>query len=90
MARSLRKPPYIAAPLLRAIRGAKSSGSRKAIRCWKRGSTIVPDMVGMTFAVHDGMRFIPVVVTEEMIGHKLGEFARTRKCGGHAGDKKGK
>jgi small subunit ribosomal protein S19 len=69
---------------------AKESNSRKVIKTWSRRSDIVPDMIGLTFAVHNGKKFIPVFVTENMVGHKFGEFSPTRTYYGHAGDKKGK
>lgn len=72
------------------VQKAKETSSRKVIKTWSRRSDVVPDMIGMTFAVHNGKKFIPVFVTENMVGHKLGEFSPTRTFYGHAGDKKGK
>jgi small subunit ribosomal protein S19 len=76
--------------LLSKVREAQGTGSRKVIQTWSRRSTIIPEMVGITFAVHNGKKFIPVFVTENMVGHKLGEFSPTRTFYGHAGDKKAK
>ncbi|MBI4798826.1 MAG: 30S ribosomal protein S19 [Desulfarculus sp.] len=90
MPRSLRKGPFIDEPLSRKVEQAQSTGSRKVIKTWSRRSTIMPDFVGLTFAVHNGKKFIPVFVTENMVGHKMGEFAPTRAFFSHAGDKKGK
>ncbi|MBI4774483.1 MAG: 30S ribosomal protein S19 [Deltaproteobacteria bacterium] len=90
MPRSLKKGPFIDQNLaIKAIR-AKETSSRKVIQTWSRRSTIIPDFIGLTFAVHNGKKFIPVFVTENMVGHKLGEFAPTRTFYGHAGDKKTK
>jgi small subunit ribosomal protein S19 len=88
MARSLRKGPYIEPKLLKKALAAQQSQSRKVIKTWSRRSTIVPDLVGLTLAVHNGKKFIPVFVSEDMVGHKLGEFAPTRTFYGHSGDKK--
>ncbi|MCB2187781.1 MAG: 30S ribosomal protein S19 [Deltaproteobacteria bacterium] len=90
MPRSLRKGPFVDQPLSRKVDQAQDTGSRKVIKTWSRRSTIMPEFVGLTFAVHNGKKFIPVFVTENMVGHKLGEFAPTRTFFGHAGDKKGK
>ena len=90
MPRSLRKGPFIDEPLAHKVEQAQSTGSRKVIKTWSRRSTIMPDFVGLTFAVHNGKKFIPVFVTENMVGHKMGEFAPTRAFFSHAGDKKGK
>lgn len=90
MARSIKKGPFVDAHLVEKVNSAKETGSRKVIKTWSRRSDILPDMVGLTFAVHNGRKFIPVFVTENMVGHKLGEFAPTRTFYGHAGDKKGK
>ena len=90
MARSVKKGPFIDGPLLKKIRAARESGSNRVIKTWSRRSTISPDMIGLTFAVHNGKQFVPVYVTEQMIGHKLGEFSPTRTFRGHAGDRKGK
>ncbi len=90
MPRSLRKGPFVDEHLAKKVQQAQAAGSRKVIKTWSRRSTIMPDFVGLTFAVHNGKKFIPVFVTENMVGHKLGEFAPTRTFFGHAGDKKGK
>ena len=90
MPRSLKKGPYIAPHLLKKVLGATQSTSNKVIKTWSRRSTIFPEMVGITFAVHNGKKFIPVFVTENMVGHKLGEFSPTRTFWGHAGDKRSK
>ena len=90
MPRSLKKGPYIAQELLKKVVGAQESNSKKVIKTWSRRSTIFPEMVGVTFAVHNGKKFVPVFVSENMVGHKLGEFAPTRTFYGHAGDKKSK
>ena len=89
MARSVRKGPFIDHHLLNKIETANESGDKKVIKTWSRRSTIIPDAVGLTFAVHNGKKFVPVYVNENMIGHKFGEFALTRTYTGH-GDKKGK
>jgi small subunit ribosomal protein S19 len=88
MSRSLKKGAYIEAKLLKKVLAAQESMSRKVIKTWSRRSTIVPDLVGLTLAVHNGKKFVPVFVSEDMVGHKLGEFAPTRTFYGHAGDKK--
>jgi small subunit ribosomal protein S19 len=88
MPRSVRKGPFVDEHLLIKVQQAQDTGSRKVIQTWSRRSTIIPEMVGLTFAVHNGKKFIPVFVTENMVGHKLGEFAPTRTFYGHAGDKK--
>lgn len=85
--RSLRKGPYVFWKLLKK---AEDNSSNKVIKTWSRRSTIVPEFVGQTFAVHNGKKFVPVFVTENMVGHKLGEFAATRTFHAHAGDKKSK
>jgi small subunit ribosomal protein S19 len=90
MSRSLKKGPFIDEHLSEKVAAANASGSRKVIKTWSRRSTIMPDFVGFTFAVHNGKKFIPVFVTENMVGHKLGEFAPSRTFFAHAGDKKGK
>ena len=90
MPRSLKKGPYIEPKLMRKINVAQESRSNAVIKTWSRRSTIVPDMVGLTLAVHNGKKFIPVFVTENMVGHKLGEFSPTRTFYGHAGDRKSK
>jgi len=83
MARSLKKGPFIDEHLLRKVKVAIQTGERKVIQTWSRRSMISPDMVGLTFAVHNGKKFIPVFITENMVGHKLGEFAPTRTFRGH-------
>ena len=88
MARSIKKGPFVDGHLARKIEETQSSGSKKVIKTWSRRSTIVPESVGLTFAVHNGRKFVPVFVTENMVGHKLGEFAPTRTFHGHTGDKK--
>ncbi len=88
MSRSLKKGPFIDAHLLRKVNEAQRSGDRKVIKTWSRRSTIVPEMVNLTFAVHNGNKFIPVFVSENMVGHKLGEFAPTRTFRAHSGDRK--
>ncbi len=90
MARSIKKGPYVEESLARKIRKAVEQGDRKVIKTWSRRSTITPDMVGLTFAVHNGRKFMPVFVTENMVGHKLGEFSPTRTFHGHSGDRKAK
>ncbi|OGP76348.1 MAG: 30S ribosomal protein S19 [Deltaproteobacteria bacterium RBG_19FT_COMBO_60_16] len=90
MARSVKKGPYIEESLMRKVRRAVETGERKVIKTWSRRSTITPDMVGYTFAVHNGRKFMPVFVTENMVGHKLGEFSPTRTFHGHSGDRKAK
>ena len=87
MARSIKKGPYVEASLMRKVESTES-GSHKVIKNWSRRSTILPDFVGMTFAVHNGKKFIPVFVTENMVGHKLGEFAPTRTYYGHGSNKR--
>ncbi|MDH3238420.1 MAG: 30S ribosomal protein S19 [Deltaproteobacteria bacterium] len=90
MARSIKKGPYVEESLARKIRKAVEQGDRKVIKTWSRRSTITPDMVGFTFAVHNGRKFMPVFVTENMVGQKLGEFSPTRTFHGHSGDRKAK
>ena len=90
MPRSVKKGPFIDGHLLEKIQGAQGQQSKKVIKTWSRRSTIFPEAVGLTFAVHNGRMFVPVFVTENMVGHKLGEFAPTRTFHGHSGDKKGK
>lgn len=87
MARSLKKGPYVAQSLLKKIQKLNESNKKEVVKTWSRRSTIFPDFVGHTIAVHTGKEFIPVYITEDMVGHKLGEFALTRKFGGHAGQK---
>jgi len=88
MARSLKKGPYIEPKLLKKALGAQESASRNVIKTWSRRSTIVPELVGLTLAVHNGRKFVPVFISEDMVGHKLGEFSPTRTFFGHAGDKR--
>lgn len=88
MSRSLKKGPYVAEKLLRKVLKQKDSGSREPIKTWARACTIIPDFVGHTFSVHNGRSFDKVFVTEDMVGHKLGEFALTRTFRGHGGKKK--
>ncbi len=90
MARSVKKGPFVDDHLLQKVLKAKENNSRKVIKTWSRRSDIVPDMIGLTFAVHNGKKFVPVFVSDNMVGHKLGEFSPTRTYYGHAGDKKGK
>ena len=87
MARSLKKGPYVMERLLEKVQKLNESGKKEVIKTWSRRSTIYPDFIGHTFAVHNGREFIPVYVTEDMVGHKLGEFSLTRKFGGHGADK---
>jgi len=86
--RSVKKGPFVDESLMRKIRRAQEVQDRRMIKTWSRRSTVIPDFVGLTLAVHNGKKFIPVFVTENMVGHKLGEFAPTRTFYGHAGDKK--
>ena len=88
MARSLKKGPFVDASLQRKVDGLANATSKQVVRTWSRRSMITPDFVGMTFHVHNGKLFMPVFVTENMVGHRLGEFAPTRKFTGHATDKK--
>ena len=88
MARSLKKGPFVDPSLQRKLDKLLSSGSKQVIRTWSRRSMITPEFVGLTFHVHNGKLFMPVFVTENMVGHRLGEFAPTRKFTGHASDKK--
>jgi small subunit ribosomal protein S19 len=87
MSRSSKKGPFVEASLMRRIEEMNVSGSKRMIRTWSRTSTIFPEMVGHTIAVHDGRKHVPVFVSEQMVGHKLGEFAPTRTFRGHAGDR---
>jgi len=89
VARSLKKGPFIDDHLAKKVEKANETGDKKAIKTWSRRSTILPDFVGLTFAIHNGRKFVPLFVNENMIGHKLGEFANTRTFHGHA-DKKAK
>jgi small subunit ribosomal protein S19 len=88
MARSLKKGPFVDPSLQKKVDNVAGSGSKQVIRTWSRRSMITPDFVGMTFHVHNGKLFMPVFVTENMVGHRLGEFAPTRKFTGHASDRK--
>lgn len=90
MPRSLKKGPYVEPKLVQKVLVAQENRSNLVIKTWSRRSTIIPEMVGLTFAVHNGKKFVPVFVTENMVGHKLGEFSPTRVFFGHAGDKKTK
>ena len=87
MSRSVKKGPYVEARLLKRVEEMNNKGEKKVLKTWSRSSTIFPDFVGHTIAVHDGRKHVPVFVTEEMVGHKLGEFAPTRTFRGHAGEK---
>ena len=88
MARSLKKGPFVDGHLMKKVQEMNKSGKKEVIKTWSRRSTIFPDFIGHTFAVHNGKEHIPVYVTEDMVGHKLGEFALTRKNGGHGENKK--
>ena len=88
MSRSLKKGPYVFERLLKKVEELNKSGKKEVIKTWSRRSTIFPQFVGHTIAVHDGRKHVPVYVTEDMVGHKLGEFALTRKFGGHGDSKK--
>jgi len=88
MTRSLKKGPFIDDHLRKKVEAAQQTRAKQLIRTWSRRSTVTPDMVGLTIAVHNGRKFIPVFVTENMVGHKLGEFAATRLFRGHSGEKK--
>ena len=90
MPRSLKKGPFIDQKLLTKVMTAQETRSSRVIKTWSRRSTIVPEMVGITLAVHNGRKFVPVFISEEMVGHKLGEFSPTRTFYGHASDKKSK
>ncbi len=90
MARSIKKGAYIEERLLEKVRRQDATGSKTVIKTWSRRSTVTPELIGQTFAVHNGKKFIPVFVTENMVGHKLGEFAPTRTFYSHAGDRKTK
>ncbi|MBU0479750.1 MAG: 30S ribosomal protein S19 [Proteobacteria bacterium] len=90
MARSVKKGPFVDGHLMEKVVKAKETGSRKVIKTWSRRSDIIPDMVGLTLAVHNGKKFIPVFVSENMVGQKLGEYSPTRTYYGHAAGKKGK
>ncbi|MCG8423235.1 MAG: 30S ribosomal protein S19 [Proteobacteria bacterium] len=88
MPRSVKKGPFMDDHLMKKVNTARKEGSKKVIKTWSRRSTIIPEMVGLTFAVHNGKKFIPVFITENMVGHKLGEFSPTRTFHGHSGDRK--
>lgn len=88
MGRSVKKGPYLDARLAKKVEAMEKSGKKSVIKTWSRRSTITPDLIGHTFAVHNGNKFIPVYVTENMVGHKLGEFAPTRTFKGHSGNNK--
>ena len=87
MSRSIKKGPYVQEVLLKRVVAMNEAGEKKVLKTWSRSSTIFPDFVGHTFAVHDGRKHVPVYVTEDMVGHKLGEFSTTRTYKGHAGSK---
>ena len=88
MGRSIKKGPFIDQHLLKKVEALNNSREKRVVKTWSRRSTIVPEMIGHTFAVHNGRKFIPIFVTENMVGHKLGEFAPTRTFHGHSGDRK--
>lgn len=88
MTRSLKKGPFIDGHLAKKVEFAQASPQKQMIKTWSRRSTVIPDMVGLTIAIHNGRKFVPVFVTENMVGHKLGEFALTRTFRGHSGEKK--
>lgn len=88
MGRSIKKGPFVQEALMKRVLDMNEKGEKKVLKTWSRASTIFPDFVGHTFAVHDGRKHVPVYVTEDMVGHKLGEFAPTRNFRGHAGNKK--
>ena len=88
MSRSSRKGPYVEERLMSRIESMNNSGSKNMIRTWSRTSTIFPEMVGHTIAVHDGRKHVPIFITEQMVGHKLGEFSHTRTFHGHTGERK--
>ena len=87
MARSLKKGPFVDEHLLRKVEAANSKRDKRVIRTWSRRSTVIPEMVGLTLAVHDGRKHVPIYISESMVGHKLGEFAPTRTFRGHAGER---
>ena len=87
MSRSLKKPPFVEAKLYNRVLAMNEKGEKKVLKTWSRASTIYPDFVGHTIAVHDGRKHVPVFISEDMVGHKLGEFAPTRTFKGHAGSK---
>ncbi len=88
MARSIKKGPFIDKKLLKKVLDAQKSKAKKVIKTWSRRSTVIPEMVGLTFAIHQGKKFIPLFVSENMVGHKMGEFAPTRTFHVHSGDRK--
>ena len=90
MPRSVKKGPFVDHYLVKKVEEARSSGSKRPLKTWSRRSMVIPDMVGLTIAVHNGRQHVPVLVTENMVGHKLGEFAATRTFRGHAADRKAK
>jgi small subunit ribosomal protein S19 len=90
MSRSIKKGPFVDQHLIAKAAMAREAGGSRVVKTWSRRSTILPDFIGLTFAVHNGKKFVPVYVTENMVGHKLGEFAPTRTFFGHSGDKKTK
>ena len=90
MARSIKKGPFVDAHLLKKIEAVRATNDKRPTKTWSRRSTVLPDFVGLTIAVHNGRQHVPVFVTEDMVGHKLGEFAATRTFKGHAADKKAK
>jgi small subunit ribosomal protein S19 len=90
MPRSIKKGPFVDSHVMEKVNELRKTKETKVIKTWSRRSTIIPEMVGLTFAVHNGKKFIPIFVTEEMVGHKLGEFSPTRTFHGHSGDRKTK
>jgi len=90
MARSIKKGPFVDSHLLKKVEAVRSSNDKRPLKTWSRRSTVLPDFIGLTIAVHNGRQHIPVFVTENMVGHKLGEFSLTRTFKGHAADKKAK
>jgi small subunit ribosomal protein S19 len=90
MARSIKKGPFVDGHLLKKVESVRSSNDKRPIKTWSRRSTVLPDFIGLTIAVHNGRQHVPVFVTENMVGHKLGEFSLTRTFKGHAADKKAK
>lgn len=90
MARSVKKGPFVDAHLVKKVEAASASRDRRPIKTWSRRSTVLPDFVGLTIAVHNGKQHVPVLISENMVGHKLGEFALTRTFKGHAADRKAK
>lgn len=90
MPRSIKKGPFVDLHLLKKVETAQGAGNKRPIKTWSRRSMVIPDMVGLTIAVHNGKQHLPVFITENMVGHKLGEFALTRTFRGHSGDRKAK